>query len=164
MASWFAMRKKLETEYLAESLRGRISYFTTRYTKAHDQMGRAAILLDGKEVLKGCCYNYYKNEHMVDEYHRQKRWGICDGMNLAAGMLDGPDLYNAYYIYDNQSVEKSLCSENMLVRIWAVLDRRVGKRRLVAMADAMSNEHEILRFFYRVRMEAEGLEKYIEAE
>lgn len=51
----------------------------------------------------------------------------------------------------------------MLVRIWAVMDRRVGIRRLVAMVDAMSKEHDILRFFYRVRMEAEDLEKYIEA-
>lgn len=93
MASWSAMRQKLENEYLAESLRGHISYFITRYTKVHDHEGRDAILLDGKEVLKGCFFNYFKNEHMVDEHHKLEKWSICDGMNLAAGCLtDWPSI------------------------------------------------------------------------
>lgn len=161
MASWSGRRKKLETEYLAESLRGRISYFTTRYTNMHDHEGRAAILLDGKEVLKGCFINYFRNAHLVDEFHRKSLWYVCDGVTLGAGMLDGYVFFHAFNEYDNQSIEKSLYSDNMLVRIWAVMDRRVGKRRLISMAEAMSGEHDVLKYFYRVRMEAEGLEKHI---
>ena len=37
----------------------------------------------------------------------------------------------AFGILDNQSIEKSLVSENPLVRIFALLDRRLGKRRLL---------------------------------
>ena len=36
--SWSTMRKKLETENLCDSLRGRITYFATRYRKSHDEM------------------------------------------------------------------------------------------------------------------------------
>ena len=98
---------------------------------------------------------------MVDEFHRKSLWYVCDGVTLGAGMLDGYVFFHAFNEYDNQSIEKSLCSDNMLVRIWAVMDRRVGKRRLVSMAEAMSGDHDVLKYFYRVRMEAEGLEKYI---
>ena len=37
MKRWSNIRYKLENEYLAESLRGRITYFATTYTKCHDQ-------------------------------------------------------------------------------------------------------------------------------
>ena len=57
MATWSGIRNKLEKDYLAESLRGRIKYFATTYRKSHDKEGRAAILLDGKEIISG---GYYK--------------------------------------------------------------------------------------------------------
>ena len=43
MASWSGIRKKLEKEYLAESLQGHIQYFATTYSKSPDHEGRAAI-------------------------------------------------------------------------------------------------------------------------
>lgn len=52
MATWSGIRNKLEKEYLAESLRGRVTYFAASYNYAHDHVGRAAILVDGIEVLK----------------------------------------------------------------------------------------------------------------
>lgn len=54
MASWSGIRKKLEIEYLAESLQGHIQYFATTYSKSPDHEGRAAIRYDGKEIIKGC--------------------------------------------------------------------------------------------------------------
>ena len=44
--------KKLEEEYLAESLRGHITYFVTRYRKSHDQEGRACILMYPNYTIK----------------------------------------------------------------------------------------------------------------
>lgn len=37
---------------LADSLRGRIQYFATSYSKCPDHEGRAAVRLDGEEILK----------------------------------------------------------------------------------------------------------------
>ena len=36
MATWSGIRNKLETEYLALSLRGHIQYFATTYSKSPD--------------------------------------------------------------------------------------------------------------------------------
>ena len=55
MSTWSGIRNKLENEYLCPALRGRIQYFATSYWESHDQTGRAAIRLDGVEVLRLPC-------------------------------------------------------------------------------------------------------------
>ena len=47
--------------------------------------------------------------------------------------------------------------ENPLVRIFALLDRRLGKRRLLALEESMEQELDWVRAFYVIRMQAEGL-------
>jgi hypothetical protein len=48
-------------------------------------------------------------------------------------------------------------SENPLVRVFALLDRRLGKRRLLALEESMEQELDWVRAFYVIRMQAEGL-------
>ena len=59
MSTWSGIRHKLETEYLAPSLRGHIQYFATSYSKSPDHEGRAAIRYNGKEIIKGNYWNQY---------------------------------------------------------------------------------------------------------
>ena len=58
MSTWSSTRKKLEEDYLCPALRGRVRYFATTYSKCPDHGGRAAILVDGVEVLKSSYYEY----------------------------------------------------------------------------------------------------------
>ena len=59
---------------------------------------------------------------------------------LNDGCFDNGFFYEAFHEFDNQSIEKSLISENPLVRIFALLDRRLGKRRLLALEESMERE------------------------
>ena len=68
MATWSGIRNKLEQDYLAKSLQGRVTYFATSYTNAHDQIGRAAIRIDGKEIFKG---DYYHKEWLHWECYQK---------------------------------------------------------------------------------------------
>ena len=56
MATWSGIRKKLETEYLAQSLQGHIQYYATSYSRSPDHEGRAAIRYDGKEILTNAVF------------------------------------------------------------------------------------------------------------
>lgn len=150
MATWSGIRHKLEKEYLAPALHGRIKYFATTYNFSHDREGRAAILLDGKEVLNGGYYN--KAFGNCDEYT------VMDETALNAGCFDQRCFYSAFEIFDNQSIEQSLDSDNLLVKIFAILDRRTGKRRLVKMKEQIDREPRIIQFFYFVRIEAEQIQ------
>ena len=168
--SWSGMRGKLENEYLAESLRGHIQYYATSYSKCPDHEGRAAVRYDGEEILKS---NYFE---MICAWFDAKRrvsrenpdisyaeaWVKSSLDIIKDGYFDQRDFYAAFAEFDNQSIEDSLNSENALVRMFAVLDRRVGKRRLVKLAERIDSESEWLRTFYIIRLRAEGI-KYAES-
>ena len=165
MPTWSGTRKKLETDYLCPALRGRVRYFATTYRESHDQgMSRAAILVDGTEVLKSDCVTYFRVLwQRVQEYqdeqglNRREAYRKADKTVLEEGLFDPWEFYAAFQTFDNQSIEASLTSENPIVRIFALLDRRLGKRRLTALEDTMEQELDWVRLFYRLRMEAEGL-------
>lgn len=163
MPTWSGIRKKLETEYLAQSLRGHIQYYATSYSRSPDHEGRAAIRYDGKEIIKGCYWNNWMKAHLFpkdEKYERRMRVenAYMDDTALRLGIFDQRCFYRAFKEFDNQSIEKSLESDDLIVRIMAVLDRRAGKRRLLLMKEKMENEPETFREFYAIRMKAEGLQ------
>ena len=162
MSTWRGIRKKLESEYLAASLKGDISYFATSSRRSPDHEGRAAIRYDGKEVIKGGYYqNWTKAESFPkdEKYERRMReeFAYMDDTAIKLGVFDQTCFYRAFDEFDNQSIEKSLCSENLLVRIFAVLDRRVGKRKLISMKENIENEPDTFKEFFAIRMNAEGI-------
>lgn len=56
-----------------------------------------------------------------------------------------------------RALRKALSAGIPLVRIFALLDRRLGKRRLLALEESMEQELDWVRAFYVIRMQAEGL-------
>ena len=56
---------------------------------------------------------------------------------------------------NNQPAEASLLSDNPLVRMFAMLDRRIGKRTLRKMQQALPLQPDWLAQFYRLRFCAE---------
>ena len=166
MSTWSGIRNKLENDYLCPALRGRIQYFATSYWESHDQTGRAAIRLDGVEVLRSNYYAYEQN--YWNRYQALRREGVGEDDpkapfrmahegTLNDGCFDNIFFYEAFHEFDNQSIEKSLTSENPLVRVFALLDRRLGKRRLLALEESMEQELDWVRAFYVIRLQAEGL-------
>ena len=164
MSTWSGTRKKLEEDYLCPALRGRVRYFATTYSKCPDHEGRAAILVDGVEVLKSSYYEfapaYWKLQselRQLEEADWREAAPKAGQTVLEDGLFDQRDFYAAFQELDNQSIEASLASENPIVRIFALLDRRLGKRRLVALKETMEQELDWVRPFYFLRMEAEGV-------
>lgn len=162
MATWSGIRKKLETEYLAESLRGHIQYYATSYSKSPDHEGRAAIRYDGKEIIKGCYWNAWVK---ADLFPKDEKWekrgiekmGYMDDVALKLGTFDQRCFYRAFEEFDNQSIDDSLTSDNLIVRIFAILDRRVGKRKLLLLKKMIENESETFQVFFSIRVKAEGI-------
>ena len=162
MARWSGMKAKLEKDYLAESLRGHIQYFVTNYSKCPDHEGRAAILLDGKEIISGGYFNNWAkaSEFPHDEKYDQRmkiEMAFMDDTAIQLGIFDHRSFYEAFEIFDNQSIDASLESDNMLVRIMAILDRRVGKRRLKKIYETIEDQEQSFREFFAIRVAAEKL-------
>ena len=80
-----------------------------------------------------------------------------DNTALKYGQFDQRCFYSAFQEFDNQSIEDSLKSSNLLIRIFAILDRRVGKKTLNKIKETIDSEPDIFIIFFTIRMEAEGL-------
>lgn len=161
MHTWTNIRYKLENEYLAEPLKGRIRYFAATYRKYPDHEGRAAILLDGQEIISGSyCEQWSKASALPKDDTLEKRlsckFPYMDNTALKYGQFDQRCFYSAFYKFDNQSIKCSLEDDNLLIRVFAILDRRVGKRTLCKIGENIVNEPEIFRIFYNIRIDAEN--------
>ena len=64
--SWAGLNKQL-SQLLCAELKGRISYFLTRYHDVHNAYGRAAIRLDGRELV---CFSWIEMYQQEADVHR----------------------------------------------------------------------------------------------
>lgn len=167
MHTWSKMRHKLEKVYLAESLRGRLTYFVTSYHAMHDgDEGRAAVRLDGAEILKSNFferfaaqwehYEWLKYENEQTAWHKAAEQAIHDGAFYQI------DFYRAFQEFDSQSIRESLDSENAIIRMFALLDHRTGKRMLEKLRDRITREPQWLQMIYYIRLEAENIPLSVE--
>lgn len=137
--SWSALNKQL-TDLLCDSLKGRITYFLTYYHQVHNSYGRAAIRLDGKELV---CFSWVEmmrqESDVSDRWKETGRYDQDDPVLKEKWDRDGTycekDFLQAVTAYLSMSAADALESEDYLLKILAVMDRRVGKRSLRRMRE-----------------------------
>ncbi len=167
LGSWSGMRNYLEQEMLAESLRGRVRYNSTSFP-GMDGCRLFEIYLDGAlakrfawETVNSDFIRRGKKErtdpHGTMEYWAEF-WPTLSRIPVQEREehTDG-EFCDALERYRNQPIADSLESENPLERMFAILDRRVGKRRLAAISKTVEQQPQWLKRFYRLRLEAEGI-------
>jgi hypothetical protein len=136
--SWSGIRKRLEQKFLCDSLKGRIHYFITHYHGAPDNYGRIALRVDGKEVLQGNPYTYYRDYHMLESELKKvlevpsrdwngKDWdsrvdneaveNVVKRIANNRGDFEIYDITDAIAEYLESPIEKSLISENPIIRM-----------------------------------------------
>jgi hypothetical protein len=69
----------------------------------------------------------------------------------AQAILSKSDFYRAANIFLSRSIEESLDSNEILLNIFALVDRRVGKKRILNMAENINLKHPIVQYFYQLR-------------
>ena len=160
---WGEVRKLLEQDLLCESLKGRVRYFSTRYRKAHDQGGRVCILVDGEEVLSMPFETEYEVHFEVEKRRAGNDKSKFELGKEVADEFHGRGTYDPFEFglaldeFLSNQIRESLHSSNWLVRMLAVLDRRIGKRSLITIKGELYSLPEWLRYFYRLRLESEKL-------
>ena len=167
LGSWSGMRKYLEQEMLAPSLRGRIRYGCTAYV-GMDGCHIFELCVDDLSVKRfswetvntyfivngftknrdprGIAEYWAEYQSLLERYPMRTRSEYTD--NEFCGALE---------IYRNQPIKASLQSDDPLVRMFAVLDRRVGKRTLRRLRETLDEQPDWLRALYELRLNAEGV-------
>ena len=165
LGSWSGMRKYLEQEMLAESLQGRIRYGCTSYV-GMDGCHIFEICIDGKQVKRFSWetvnsyfidngYTSNKNPSGIGEYWAEF-WSLLDKYPVTDRTeYTDEEFCNALENYRHQDIHENLQSNNPLIRMFAILDRRVGKRTLTKLKSELDEQPNWLRQIYLLRIEAE---------
>lgn len=174
---WSKTKKTLEEDLLCEKLRGRVKYFLTHYHGAPDNYGRFCVRVDGKEYVQANPYNQnaiyaYSNQlqkelkiprrewehgHFLHEEENLMIEEIAEKRAMTENKMDIWQVMHAIDQYMSLDISSSLHSDNEVIRMFAVMDRRVGKRTLEKLASEADNQPGWLQFFYNLRLQAEGL-------
>lgn len=168
---WSKLKQRIEDGF-ADSAKGRVEVWSTRYRKAHDREGEAWITIDGQRA-----HSMGSLTHLVDWYERSRElqkdrncldyrdreqiYGYREAQReietqlREEGVIPLWEFNDALFEYLNMPLDQILRSEHMIVRALGIFDKRLGKRRLASMN--VSGEHELIQGFFRVRCAFEGL-------
>ena len=167
LGSWSGMRKYLETEMLAVCLRGRVRYGCTAYV-GMDGCRFFEVCVDGEQYKRFSLetVNTYfinhgykaKSDPVGTREYWEEFWPLLDKTPQNSRLEYTDDEFcNALAAYRNHPVSESIRSEKPLIRMFAILDRRLGKRTLEKLKETIAVQPEWLQKFYLLRMEAEHI-------
>lgn len=150
---WNQIRKRIKAT-LADTVLDRVTFGTTSYRRAHDQIGRGWIAIDGNEIL-----NMPSLDFEIEAYGRRRDLNASYEETASElhelNLFSQWDLQESLFQYLNLSMVEILASDNPLIRAMGMLDARLGKRRLAKMH--VSNEHDLVKRLYHLRMSAEQI-------
>lgn len=166
---WSKLKQRIEGR-MADSLHRRVEVHSTRY---YSGQGRGWITVDRHEVADMSSARVAMES--VQIAHEASTGECVHDKQAAPGgtqwyasrsyeqVLHRQDVVLSQYEYHrllwdslSLSVEDSLASRDYLIRAFAMLDRRVGKRRLRTL-QLGDDEHPLVRQFYDLRCKAEGI-------
>jgi len=75
----------------------------------------------------------------------------------AQNQLLKSDFMNKAAEYMASSLEKSIEGNDILLNVFALIDRRMGKSRLRKLRDKMTQKHPVVQYFYQMRCQAERI-------
>jgi hypothetical protein len=146
-------------EYFAGEVKGRVHIYTTKYTAGSNFMVRGWITIDKEEIANfSTPDNHARFGHSSPDYEiRISEDERTAGKAAEKGEFAQWELADSCLQYINQSIDESFNSPNPVIRAFAMLDRRTGKRRLLALE--RTGMHPLVKRMYDLRMESLGIRK-----
>lgn len=178
---WSKTKSTLES-FLCEKLKGRIQLYATVYRKFYDEPSRVWITFDQREILSASDVTYavehsklYEqlkeqnqlkpilyHEDWASMFHSSERQALLQASHVAENILIDQSIFKSYHLYapfmkySSLSIEEAMNAENIIVRAYSMLDRRLGKRRLKKLYFT-EDTHPLIIDFYKIRCEVEGI-------
>ena len=164
---WSRLKSLVESRQ-APSLGRRVTLHQARYRHAQEEVGRVWVAVDGREIAAFATHMGWARVSPLTDRLMDERgaWGSTEAYAQAsaeveAGLRAAGEFSDAAALDDLEaylslSIEAALSAASPLIRALAMLDARLGKRRLRTVAPA-PEEHALVRTFHALRCEVEGI-------
>ena len=159
LGSWSGMRKYLEKEMIAENIRGRVRYGCTRYV-GMDNYHIFDVCIDGKQIKRFSLETV--NSYFIEQGYSENKSpvGVHEYWDSFLNCMEkypmstrteytDDEFCNALEKYRNNDIQNTIVSDNPIIRMFAILDKRIGKRTIDKLN--VSEQPEWLQVFYELR-------------
>jgi hypothetical protein len=168
---WSQLKKQIEDKF-ADSVKGRVEVWNTRYRKAYDQEGEMWITIDNKRIQCMADGIYWEtvakeaeNIRGIPRYEEDYSgsityWNAFHKSResvLQQGIFPLHEANEALFNYLSMSIDDILSSDNPLIQAFGMLDKRLGKRRLRTLN--IHGNHSLVLTLFAFRCSSEGLSK-----
>ena len=172
---WTKTRKAL-MERTADCLKTRVRYnfevYTTTKLCHWTEMPVFYLYVDNKLWFASNLQYFHAEQHYInenvdcslprDEYWKTYSQASCAAVDYASslGLMDVDQMMGLIHKYLNVfSIAECLHRSNYILRMLAVLDRRIGKRPVKRLVEGIRDEPEWIRKYILLRAEGEGIQR-----
>jgi len=148
---------------ICEKLKKRIKIHLTHYRAIHEPESRFWITFDGKEIFHISKMKWLNEwSAIIDDYRKsqgtENEYDYAEKVMHSNGKYYVDDIQDSLEKYLNLSIEEALITSDFIIKSFAMIDKRLGKRRLVSMA-LSENDHLLVKKLYEIRCDIEGIDK-----
>ncbi|HEX8773125.1 MAG TPA: hypothetical protein VF735_05930 [Pyrinomonadaceae bacterium] len=144
---WSKLKARVK-DLICPELRDRIEFYVTSYRESHDGADKVWITVDGEKI---CSCKHYPHEWAKADAYRAGLRGEEIKSLLAKEEIHSPGNFgDAMRIYLDSPIHEALESSDPLVKAFAIVDRRAGKRMLSKL-EISDSEHSLVKRFYELR-------------
>lgn len=149
---WSKLKARVK-ERICPELRDRVDFHLTSYRRSHDDVDKVWITIDGETVFKAKHYAYAKAS--AEAFYCGLSGAAIKSMLREVEVFDPADFGNAMRSYLDLPIAKALVSTDPLIKAFAIIDRRVGKRTLLKL-ELSASESPLILAFYSLRLLVES--------
>jgi hypothetical protein len=156
--NWSQLRKQIRL-LICDELRGRVDFHKAVYRKSWESTyDRAWITIDGEQAFElshGAWSNVWREaKNNIAQQHPEADWQTAREL-VAVTIADSGIEHTAFlsqslHRYLEASIAESLQSTNPVIRAFAMIDRRTGRRTLSRIT-LSPDEHSLVKAFHELR-------------
>lgn len=145
---WSKLKARVK-DFICPELRDRIDFHLTSYRESHDGADKVCITVDGQRVFS--CKHYPYEWAEAEAYHGGLRGEQVKELLRGKEIQRPKDFGDAMRAYLDMPITEAVKSSDPLVKAFALVDRRLGKRTL-AKLEISDSEHTLVKAFYELRL------------
>jgi hypothetical protein len=128
-----------------------IRWYQTEQEVKNDPKVQIPVSEEDIEIVRKDTGGKVPEERLTVITRNRKISEYAKEMLIAQALLCKSDFYSSANSFLSDSIEESLESKDILLNVFALVDRRVGKKRILSLENKMLLKHPIVQYFYELR-------------
>jgi hypothetical protein len=150
---WSKLKSRVKS-FVCPELQDVIDFHVTQYRRAHSWISESWITINGERVFDCGSRTYFMASRLELGRRIQAKeataWEIVKNTLAEQEIHEPEEMGSAMREYLDLSIEEAICSTNPFIKALAIVDRRIGKRRLKEL-EIDDDEHSLVKAFYDLR-------------